>query len=284
MTWRGIGVYRKLADSNDNRVADRVFDRYARVETIKLRAARDKYEAAYLHLTEPLVSIIIPTYNRGQLLVERTLPSVYAQTYQNFEVVIVGDHCTEETERILSSIKHPKIQFYNLPQRAKYPTQPEAFRKVAGIAALNRAHELTRGQWLAHLDDDDVYLPEHLEKLLHLAQVTGSEFVFGRSRVEVEPGIWEQRGAGTALPNGHPPYRTPSGTYISHSAILYQSYLKLFEYDIDAWKIGFGGDAHRWQRMGRAGVCSKALDEIVVLLPLLPDEKERRLRLTQVEG
>src|SRR5690242_4802472 len=46
---------------------------------------------------DPLVSVTIPTYNLGQILVERTIPSVLAQTYKNWELIVYGDVCTDDT-------------------------------------------------------------------------------------------------------------------------------------------------------------------------------------------
>ena len=63
----------------------------------------------------PLVSVRIPTYNRGELLIKRTIPSVLNQTYQNFEIIIIGDHCTDNTETLVKNIHDERIKFYNLP-------------------------------------------------------------------------------------------------------------------------------------------------------------------------
>src|SRR5437867_1805781 len=54
--------------------------------------------------TEPLVSVLIPTFDRADLLVERALASVLRQTYRRFEVVIVGDACTDHTRTSLERL------------------------------------------------------------------------------------------------------------------------------------------------------------------------------------
>ena len=64
---------------------------------------------------EPLVSIRVATYNRAKILTERTIPSFLNQTYKNIEVVIVGDHCPDDTVERIKKIKDKRVKFYNLP-------------------------------------------------------------------------------------------------------------------------------------------------------------------------
>jgi hypothetical protein len=71
-------------------------DRQALIE------ARLRYEADYSDPNEdPLVSVVIGTWNRGQLMMERAVASTLEQTYKNFEIVIVGDCCTDDTEELI---------------------------------------------------------------------------------------------------------------------------------------------------------------------------------------
>lgn len=115
---------------------------------------------------EPLVSVVIPTYNRAKILTERTIPSILRQTYQNFEVIIVGDHCKDNTPELIGEIYDKRIKFYNLPQRGKYPEDPEHRWLVAGVVPVNKAIELSSGEWIAPLDDDDEFSEDHIEILL----------------------------------------------------------------------------------------------------------------------
>src|SRR3989338_4645050 len=101
--------------------------RYSLLEPIKLKMARLKHEGLYnKEEKNPLISVYIPTYNRGELLIKRSVPSVLAQTYKNFELIIIGDHCTDNTEALVSNIKDERIRFYNLPTRGyRYPPTVE---------------------------------------------------------------------------------------------------------------------------------------------------------------
>ena len=75
------------------------------VEPIILRYQRFKNEHKYkIKNTNPLITVCIPTYNRGPILIERAVKSVLSQTYQNFELMIVGDHCTDDTQELVSKI------------------------------------------------------------------------------------------------------------------------------------------------------------------------------------
>ncbi len=183
-----------------------------------------------LNNEKPLISITIPTYNKGQILVNRTIPSVLSQTYNNFEVIIVGDHCVDDTESLIQQIKDERILFHNLPERGNYPATPEDRWRVAGTTPRNKALELAKGEWIAPLDDDDVFSPDHLELLLKFALEGGHEFVYGIIDLEEENGEFYEIGS----------YPLRCGD-ISHLAVLYHSSLKFFKYDIDAWKYGEPG-------------------------------------------
>ena len=69
---------------------------------------------------QPLVSVNVATYNRAKLLTERCIPSVLGQTYDNLELIVVGDGCTDETEELVAEIDDPRLTFVNLP-RDSYP-------------------------------------------------------------------------------------------------------------------------------------------------------------------
>ena len=98
----------------------------------------------------PFFSIIIPTYNRAQLL-KSSLKSVINQTFSNFEVLVVDDHSTDETRSVVASLKDARIE-YILNDRPR-----------GGAGTRNSGIFRARGEWVAFLDDDDVWMPNKLE-------------------------------------------------------------------------------------------------------------------------
>ena len=120
-----------------------LFIELAEQDRARLAEARLKNEQCYLDGEEPLISVTIATYNRGRLLVERTLPSVLCQTYQNFEIVVVGDHCADDTSRLIAEIKDPRIRFHNLPERPWYPDDKKERWRIAGVEAITPAHDIS---------------------------------------------------------------------------------------------------------------------------------------------
>ena len=229
-------------------------------EVIGVRLMRKKYGRLYESPDEdPLVSVIIATYDRGKLLVERTLPSMLSQTYQNFEIVIVGDHSPEETVKWISSVNDPRVRFYNLPRRPKYPKDPIARWRVAGSAPSNKAFDLAHGKWLALSDDDEVWTPDHIEALLRFAQAGHYELVSGLYQQEnVQcPGILEPT-----------PYNLGVSTW------LYRSYLRVFRCDIYSWRYDTSGDVSLHKRMLRSGVKMGSIDHVVAYHMLRPGETQ----------
>jgi glycosyltransferase involved in cell wall biosynthesis len=200
----------------------------------------------------PLISVVIPTYNRGRLLCDRAISSVLRQTYQNFEIVIVGDNCTDNTNELLRNIDDKRIRFYNLSKRGNYPADPKKRWLVAGVVPANKCLKLARGEWIASLDDDDEFSPDHLEVLFEYAQRNKFEMVYGVVQMEKELG--KMTNVGT--------YPLQWG-YISRMATLYSSKLKFFKYDINAWRIEDPADWNLWRRMKSSGVKIGFINHVV---------------------
>ena len=97
----------------------------------------------------PKVSIIIPTYNRADLLLQ-ALESVFAQTYQNYEVIVSDDGSTDNTEEVIQQFRE-KINYLK--------NAHSGLPSVARNAALNQAN----GKYIAFLDSDDLWLPDKLK-------------------------------------------------------------------------------------------------------------------------
>jgi hypothetical protein len=108
-------------------------------------------------VSDPLVSVILPTCNRAQVL-RRALHSVLEQTGVPLEVIVVDDASTDDTPQVLQEFMDPRLRCLRLPAR-----QGAAAARNAGIRE-------SRGAWLAFLDSDDEWLPGFLEAVLGAAQ------------------------------------------------------------------------------------------------------------------
>jgi glycosyltransferase involved in cell wall biosynthesis len=231
-----------------------------------LQSAREQQEAFYrVPDHEPLVSVIIPTWNRGELLATRTLPSVLAQTHQNLEIIVVGDCCTDTTAEMIAAIGDPRVIFYNLPERGNYPSEKKALWQVAGSAPKNKGLEMAHGSWIAPLDDDDVFTPDHVASLLRFAHTHDLELVYGKLRIEEAPGRWKEKGQVTRQMS------------IQNSTMLFRSYLRIFRSDINAWRYGLTVDYQRTIRYRETGVRIGYLNQVVALMPLRPGQAKMGL-------
>jgi glycosyltransferase involved in cell wall biosynthesis len=106
----------------------------------------------------PQISVILPAYNCTEFIQE-TLDSALAQTYQDYEIILVNDGSTD-TEKLESILE-------NYFERLIYVRQ----KNGGPAAARNTAIELARGRYLAFLDSDDIWLPDYLET--QVAAITG---------------------------------------------------------------------------------------------------------------
>jgi glycosyltransferase involved in cell wall biosynthesis len=113
------------------------------------------------------ISVVIPTKNRWQLLSRMALPSALAQQGVEHEVVVVDDGSTDRTAEYLSGLGDPRVRVVR--------------RHVSGgmAAARNAGIAVSRGEWIALLDDDDLWAPHKLRTQLDAARRADADFAFG---------------------------------------------------------------------------------------------------------
>jgi glycosyltransferase involved in cell wall biosynthesis len=227
-------------------------------EPFMLLLARQKSKGK---VESDLVSIIIATYNRSNILVGRTLPSILAQTHKNIEVVIIGDKCIDDTAERLKILNDPRIIFYDLPKRGVYPQDIKDKWFVQGSVPRNEGMKLAKGHWFVFISDDDVMYENHIEKLIKAAVENDLEFVSASYRTVkdgkdliVHP---EKNNIGSDLICG------------GMQTWLYKSYLRSFKWNRHSWRKTFDRpvDYDLQQRFYRAGVKMDNIREVVFYNP-----------------
>ena len=103
----------------------------------------------------PLISVIIPSYNREHLI-GRSIRSVLNQTYKEIEVIVVDDGSTDNTRDVVSSFKDSRIRYIRHDNNR------------GGCIARNTGINASRGEYIAFQDSDDEWLPEKMEKQMHV--------------------------------------------------------------------------------------------------------------------
>lgn len=112
-----------------------------------------------------LVSIIMPTYNCGRFIKE-SIDSVLAQTYSNWELLIVDDCSKDGTETIVNSFEDQRIQYMRNEHN------------MGAAVTRNRALRAAKGKYVAFLDSDDIWKPTKLEKQIAYMQENGYAFTY----------------------------------------------------------------------------------------------------------
>lgn len=106
-------------------------------------------------IQDPLISVVIPAYN-AEKFIEKTLDSVLAQTYKNYELIVVDDGSSDKTAEVVEKyLKKNDMRGLCIRQQNK---------KIAG--ARNTGIRVASGTWIALLDHDDIWLATKLEKVM----------------------------------------------------------------------------------------------------------------------
>lgn len=112
----------------------------------------------------PRVSVVIATYNRSAVL-RYAIKSALAQSVEDFELLVVGDGCTDDSEQVVAAIGDQRVRWINLPENSGHQSAPN-----------NRGLQEARGEYIAYLGHDDLWLRHHLECLTDGLERSGAAF------------------------------------------------------------------------------------------------------------
>lgn len=116
-------------------------------------------------MIDGLVSIIMPSWNTEKFIAE-TIQSVLDQTYTNWELLIVDDCSSDRTDEVVASFKDDRIKYFHNE------------RNSGAALTRNKAMWEARGEWIAFLDSDDLWMPEKLEHQLKFMNENGYKLSF----------------------------------------------------------------------------------------------------------
>ena len=119
-----------------------------------------------------LVSIIMPSYN-AEKYISAAIESVRKQTYSNWELIIVDDCSKDNTLEIVRGIQDERIRLY----------QNETNSGAA--VSRNKALREARGEWIAFLDADDLWVPEKLDEQIKFMVENGYDFTYTDYRIQL---------------------------------------------------------------------------------------------------
>lgn len=112
-----------------------------------------------------LVSIIMPTYNCARFIRE-SIDSVLAQTYTNWELIIVDDSSTDNTAEMIANFNDPRIHYLRNEQNE------------GAALTRNKALRAVKGRYIAFLDSDDLWHPDKLERQIAFMEQNGYAFTY----------------------------------------------------------------------------------------------------------
>lgn len=120
-------------------------------------------------MNNPLISVIIPVYNHGKYI-RKTIESLLAQTYKNWELVVIDDGSKDNSAEVVKSFKDPRIRYYYQENRG-----------VTRLAeTINNGLWKTAGELVTMLPSDDTWLPHRLEKQIPAFKNPDVVLCFGR--------------------------------------------------------------------------------------------------------
>jgi glycosyltransferase involved in cell wall biosynthesis len=159
----------------------------------------------------PRVSVIIATWNASHLL-RYAIGSVLRQDLPDFELLVIGDHCTDDTGEVVASFDDPRIHFTNLPTNSGQQATPNN----VGLAGA-------RGRYVAFLNHDDLFLPHHLSSGVARLEQTGAD-VLVRAHATIPPEQREKLGSGELLAIGdgyeHTGHFSPRNFHVASSWLM----------------------------------------------------------------
>jgi glycosyltransferase involved in cell wall biosynthesis len=180
----------------------------------------------------PRVSVIIPTYNWGPVL-PIAIASVLDQSFTNFELLVIGDACTDESAEVVKGITDPRVHWHNLEVNVGHQSGPN-----------NLGVSLALGEIIAYLGHDDLWCPDHLSNLVRAID-------FGASIAHTSVALVDPTGSPRSFPKEGFIYRP--GTWIPPTSVAHTRQLIA---EVGPWKHprdtgGLDPESELWARMAR---------------------------------
>jgi glycosyltransferase involved in cell wall biosynthesis len=127
----------------------------------------------------PRVSVIIATYQWSSVL-PYSVGSVLRQSFGDFEVLVVGDGCTDDSAEVVAGLGDDRVRWINLPRNTRHQSGPN-----------NEGLRQARGEIIAYLGHDDLWLPHHLAEMVEALDRSGAEFAHSIAlNVEPDGSFW----------------------------------------------------------------------------------------------
>jgi glycosyltransferase involved in cell wall biosynthesis len=166
-------------------------------------------------MNTPLISVIIATYNSSHLL-SYAIQSVLNSDFQDWELIVVGDCCTDDTEAVVREFSDPRIHFYNLEKNSGQQATPNNF-------GMSKA----KGQFIAFLNQDDLFFSDHLSKSLEEMQKSNADFLIvpGIKVLSTTKDDFEQGNFKVQLCSVHPDGRYSTNVFSVASTWFFRSEL-----------------------------------------------------------
>ena len=196
-----------------------------------------------------LVSIIMPSYNTGKFIAE-SIASVAAQTYTDWELIVVDDASTDNTDEVVQRVilSGAQAKSKDLPSsRIRYLKND---RNRCAAYSRNRALREAKGKWIAFLDSDDLWAPEKLEK--QIAFMTKNGYAFSYTRYDEI----DENGKSTGTIVGGPKHITKTGMFnYCWPGCLTVMYDREVVGDIQIAEIQKNNDYAMWLKICRKADC-----------------------------
>ena len=233
---------------------------YGLTEPVGVRVGRVVWNSHH-HLAPPLVQVYIPSFNRVDLLLSRALPSALNQTYPYFTIIVAAHGCTDGTRAAVEALGQRTVRVLDVPRRRTYPPTALNHWLAGPVAPANAALRHCLGDWIARLDDDDEWVPDHLDKLVGFALAHDYEFVSSAHNTPTGK-AW--------------PYIVNGIRIGGVQTWVYRHYLRFMRFNPDCWRKTHDrpNDIDLQNRFVRAGVRMGYLDEVTCHVSPRPGETQ----------
>lgn len=198
--------------------------------------------------TAGLVSVIMPIYNAEKYLQE-TLASIFAQEYTDIEIILVDDCSTDRSAQIIAELQKEHSEIIYFRQE----------KNMGAGAARNKALELARGQYVAFLDSDDVWLPGKINRQIELMHASKSPFSYTAIEMMDEAGI--------TIKGKRNIKQTCDYQYLLHNTIIATSSVVIDRSVLGDFRMPLrrgGQDYATWLMLLRDGVVAYGINEVFV--------------------